>query len=96
MKKMMIGMLGIVALLMLTGCADQLTLEQAQQVIEVKPVGFWHGLWHGMVLPISWIGSLFSDNITIYCIANNGNWYNFGYALGAGAVLGGFSTSSHK
>jgi hypothetical protein len=92
MKKSIIALLGIACLLMLTGCADQLTFEQAIEV--AKPVGFWHGLWHGMVLPFSWIGSLFSDNITIYCIANNGGWYNFGFALGAGAVLGGASSSA--
>ena len=72
--------------LILTGCADEVTLQQA---INIEPVGFWYGLWHGMTFPISFIGSLFTD-ISIYAIYNNGGWYDFGFFLG----VGGLSTSS--
>lgn len=94
MKKVLIAMVALVGVMMLSGCANQYSFAEAEQVVSVGgSVGFWHGLWHGMVLPISWIGSLLDDNIAIYCIANNGGWYNFGFALGAGAILtGGISS----
>jgi hypothetical protein len=66
-------------LLLLTGCADTVTFEQAASM---EPVGFWHGLWHGLTVGFAFIGSLFSDNIAIYAIYNNGGWYDFGYFLG--------------
>lgn len=51
--------------------------------------GFWQGLWHGIILPVTFIISLFTDNVSIYEVHNNGNWYDFGFALGVAAVLGG-------
>lgn len=48
--------------------------------------GFWSGLWHGLILPISWIGSLFSDDIAIYAYNNTGGWYDFGFVLGVSGL----------
>ncbi len=59
------------------------------------PVGFWYGLWHGMICPIAWLVSLFSDDVAIYAIYNNGGWYDFGFVLGAG-ILGGSARSSRS
>jgi len=75
------------ALLLLTGCADQVTFEQAGSM---DTVGFFHGLWHGWIVVIAWVFSLFSDSTAIYAIYNNGGWYDFGYVLG----VGGFSFSA--
>ena len=58
--------------------------------ITSNPYGFWSGLWHGMVVHFSWIGSLFSDDIAIYAYNNNGGWYDFGFVLG----IGGLAVSS--
>jgi len=51
--------------------------------------GFWQGLWHGLISPITFVISLFSDNVHLYEVYNNGGWYNFGFVLGASATLGG-------
>lgn len=51
--------------------------------------GFWRGLWHGLLVPISFLISLFSDGIRIYEVHNNGGWYDFGFLLGACTSLGG-------
>ena len=51
--------------------------------------GFWSGLIHGMVAPFTFIISLFSDEITMYEVHNNGGWYDFGFVLGAGILFGG-------
>lgn len=72
------------AILTLTGCADAVSFQQAA---EMQKVGFLHGLWHGIIFPISWIFSLFSNDIAVYAIYNNGGWYDFGFFLG----IGGFS-----
>jgi len=51
--------------------------------------GFWWGLWHGLIAPISFIISLFNRNVTIYEVHNSGTLYNLGYLLGLSCVLGG-------
>ena len=61
------------------GFPDNVTLQQATNI---EPIGFLSGLFHGFIIIISFIGSLFFDDITIYAIYNNGGWYNFGYISG--------------
>jgi len=56
---------------------------------EGKVAGFWKGIWHGLISPITFIVSIFSKNIRFYEVHNNGGWYNFGFVLGAGLFLGG-------
>jgi hypothetical protein len=51
--------------------------------------GFWQGLWHGFISPVTFVISLFTDNVNIYEVHNSGNWYDFGFVLGAGILFGG-------
>jgi hypothetical protein len=51
--------------------------------------GFFMGLWHGFIAPITFFISLFSDNVNIYEVHNSGNWYDFGFVVGAGLLLSG-------
>jgi hypothetical protein len=51
--------------------------------------GFWQGLWHGFISPFTFLISLFSDATHVYEVHNNGNWYNFGFLIGASAIFGG-------
>ncbi len=51
----------------------------------VSPAGFWAGLWHGIIAPITFIVSLFADGVRIYETNNNGRWYDFGFMLGIAA-----------
>lgn len=81
----------ILSALLFSGCADTVSFANAAAR---EAVGFWYGLWHGMICPISWFVSLFSDETAIYAIYNNGGWYDFGFVLGAG-ILGG-SVKYHK
>lgn len=53
-----------------------------------SPAGFWVGLWHGIIMPITFIVSLFNPNVGIYETNNNGGWYNFGFVLGASGSSG--------
>ena len=80
------------AFLFLTACATQVPEAVVQG--EAAP-GFLHGLLHGFIFPFAWIGSLFSPNIAVYAVPNNGGWYDFGFFLGI-TVLGGGSWFSSK
>lgn len=51
--------------------------------------GFFSGLWHGFISPVTFIISIFTKNIRFYEVHNNGLLYNFGFVLGAGLFLSG-------
>jgi hypothetical protein len=77
----------------LVSCAD---VETVNECVKGHTYGFWGGLWHGVIAPFSFIGSLFSDDIAVYALNNNGGWYTFGFLLGIGAFSGGVSKASNK
>ncbi len=56
---------------------------------EGKIAGFWKGLWHGFIAPITFIISIFTKTVRFYEVHNSGFWYNFGFVLGAGLFLSG-------
>ena len=56
---------------------------------EGKTAGFWKGLWHGLIAPITFVISIFTKNVRFYEVHNSGFWYNFGFVLGAGLFLSG-------
>jgi hypothetical protein len=78
-----------VLLLVLSACA-----AGANSAVDVPSeagdvAGFWLGLWHGIIIPVTFIVSLFSETVSIYEVHNTGGWYDFGFVLGAGVFLGG-------
>jgi hypothetical protein len=77
--------------LALASCA-----RQAPSAVEPAAPGFFLGLWHGWIIVFSFIGSLFSDDIAVYAVPNNGGWYDFGFALGVGAFSGGAVAGSNR
>ena len=83
MKKILLFLL---LTFLMVSCADSVNY----QVLTENPhvYGFWGGLWHGFIIPYSFIGSLFSDEISIYAISNNGAFYNLGFALGSIITFG--------
>lgn len=86
MKKAILVLLPIA--LLLAGCADAVEVGEC---LPPEPYGFWGGLWHGLITPISFIGSLISDDVAVYAVNNNGGWYDFGFLLGVGGL--GFGSS---
>ncbi|MBE0433502.1 hypothetical protein IBX73_08560 [candidate division WOR-3 bacterium] len=44
--------------------------------------GFWAGIWHGLIIIITFIISLFTNEVTIYESNNSGWSYNLGFLLG--------------
>lgn len=53
------------------------------------PAGFWAGLWHGFIAPLAFLVGIFAPNVSMYEINNNGAWYDFGFLLGMGWMIGG-------
>jgi hypothetical protein len=39
---------------------------------EGKIAGFWQGLWHGSIVPITFLISLFKEDVGVYESHNNG------------------------
>jgi len=68
----------IAATLLLAGC---IATEAPTAVAPTAP-GFWMGVWHGFIFPVAFIVSLFTDDIAVYAVPNNGTWYDFGYFVG--------------
>jgi hypothetical protein len=54
-----------------------------------KPANFWVGLWHGIIVIITFIMSLFRKDVGIYEVNNYGWSYNLGYILGVMISIGG-------
>ncbi len=73
----------------LAACAPGLNPEAGSAPEGRDVAGFWLGLWHGVIAPVTFAISLFTDNVNLYEVHNNGNWYDFGFVLGAGILLGG-------
>lgn len=82
MKKLLILILIILLVTALTGCLPDISMD-AQE----NRAGFFLGIWHGWIAPISLIVSIFDKNITIFESNNTGFWYGFGFYI---AILGGF------
>ena len=83
MKRKVMAVIIIVFLLIFVSCAAGPNEFAKIANEEGKVAGFWSGLWHGIISPISFIVSLFNKNVNVYEIHNSGGWYNFGFLLGA-------------
>jgi polyferredoxin len=55
------------------------------------PAGFFTGIWHGWIAPLSLLVALFKDGVRIYEVNNTGWWYDLGYYM---AVIAGFGSIS--
>ena len=80
----------VLALLILSACA-----AGPNELVDTgpDPAGFWLGLWQGLISPITFVISLFTSEVNIYEVQNNGNWYDFGYVLGLSVAFGGTAGS---
>ena len=77
-------------ILLASACAEPQTIEAC---VEQEPDGFFSGLIHGLISPVTFIISLFNENVAIYAVNNTGGWYDFGFLLGASIILGGGARS---
>jgi hypothetical protein len=91
MRKVLVIVLILTLLFALSGC-----VPGDGSYSQDKPAGFFWGVWHGWVAPISLILSLFNDSIRIYETANTGWWYDFGFYISIISGFGGLSLFRKK
>ena len=89
MKRSLVFVLLVIALIVIVGCAAGPNTMVDRPNEEGTVAGFWTGLWHGAIAPITFVVSLFNDNVGMYAIHNNGGWYNAGFLFALGSVWGG-------
>ena len=89
MNKIYLGAVIIFIVVFLSACLAGPNPMEKRANQEGKVAGFWKGLWHGFIAPITFIISIFSSKVRFYEVHNSGFWYNFGFVLAAGLFLSG-------
>ena len=72
--------IAVFATLLLASCAE---VQATKECLSGRQYGFIYGLIHGFITPISFIASLFKDNVAIYAVNNTGGLYDLGFLLGS-------------
>ncbi len=96
MKKTFVLCLVLFLTLVLSSCAPGPNNLKRTPNAEGRIAGFWLGVWHGLIAPITFIVSLFTKNVSFYEVHNNGGWYNLGFVLGAGILTGGIGGTARR
>ena len=89
MKSIARIILGVLILALLAGCAAGPNSLQNTPDAKGEVPGFWRGLWNGIIAPITFVISLFTQKVRMYEVHNNGGWYDFGFVLGIMIAFGG-------
>ncbi|MGA9659549.1 MAG: hypothetical protein WBQ60_10670 [Asticcacaulis sp.] len=85
MKRPILTLTAIAALCLLTACATRPMGHQSDPALV-------RGIIDGLLAPISFVISLFSDTVRMYAYPNIGRWYDLGFLVGLSAWGGGAST----
>jgi len=88
MKYFAIILLCLILVVTFSGC-----FPRTDNVEKSSPAGFFKGIWHGWIAPISLIVSLFDHTVRIYEPYNTGWWYDFGFYIAVIAGFGGVALS---
>lgn len=81
--------LAMLLILVLSACSAGANPQAGMPTANGDLAGFWLGLWHGLIAPVTFIISLFEDTVSVYEVHNSGNWYDFGFVLGLSTAFGG-------
>jgi len=88
-RQVVLALMALSLVLVLAACAAGANPEVGKAAAGGESAGFWLGLWHGIISPVTFVISLFNEKVSIYEVHNDGNWYDFGFVLGAGILFGG-------
>ena len=82
------GAIGIGLVLLLAGCAAPNAMVGTPAADGIS-AGFLLGLWHGIIVPFAFVGSLiWPGSMGIYEIHNDGIGYNLGFVIGIVIMFG--------
>ncbi len=90
-KVLALGAMLVLLTVVLSGCVPGDGANTAE-----GPAGFFWGVWHGWVAPVSLVISLFNPDIGIYEVYNNGFWYDLGFYMAIVSGFGGLTLSRKK
>ena len=96
MKKIFVFGLLLIVIVSFVSCAAGPNEMVNTMNEEGKTAGFWRGLWHGLIIFVTFVISLFKDSVGVYEVHNNGGWYNFGFVLGAIIIFSGSHGAGRK
>ena len=88
-KALTLAGLLLLVLMAMASCAPGTNELVGPRTATGNTAGFWLGLWHGVIAPVTFVISLFTRSVEMYEVHNNGGWYNFGFILGISIILGG-------
>lgn len=91
MKRMLTVLLILTVLFTVTAC-----VPGDGHATDSHPAGFFWGVWHGWVAPVSLIIGLFNHDIRVYESVNTGWWYDLGYYMAIISGFGGLSLARRK
>jgi hypothetical protein len=83
-------------ILLVSACAPGGNPLAGEALADASPAGFFLGVWHGFIIIITFVVSLFSDAVGVYEVHNTGWSYNLGYLLGLMMALGSGGAASTK
>lgn len=90
-KLLILSFFLMIAIILFSSCAEVQNIDPCKTG---HTYGFFGGLWHGIIAPVSFVISLFSDNVAVWAVNNNGGWYTFGFLIGVGSLGFGGSKAS--
>lgn len=89
MRRVCILVLFLILVFILSSCAPGPNDAEKTPNRQGKVSGFWKGLWHGIISPITFVISIFTKSVRFYEVHNSGFWYNLGFVIGAGILFNG-------
>jgi hypothetical protein len=87
-KNKLLMSMALLTVFMLLSCAPG-NERWNQEIALGHKAGFLAGLWHGLIIIVTFIVSLFNKNVGIYEVHNTGWSYNLGYLIGLLSSVGG-------
>lgn len=83
-RKILLLFIVILLFLSMTGC-----MPGDRRYTQEKPAGFFWGIWHGWIAPVSLIVGFFNRSVRIYEVNNTGWFYDLGFYI---SIIGGFGS----
>ncbi len=91
LRSLMIVVSILILLALLTGCAPGVSgFKQDNRA------GFFTGIWHGWIAPVTLIWQIFDRDVRIYEVNNTGLGYDFGFYMAVIAGFGGLALSRKR